>query len=235
MFKYICIKELKLYFRKPTAFIFFGAFFLAAAFRFIESMLMQSSDIANLFSQYSGYLWIVIPVLSIGLIPDEKNTNTDRLLASSSVSACAVVLGKFLASLIIFTLGLISTLFFSVIFMVTSKPEFMIVLNSYFALFMYGSAILAMGLFFGAVVKNVYGGLMATFGLLVFMNQITMLKMIENFPKWLEQIVNFFSINDKYHAFFQAQVSPEPFIYFLSLTVIFLLSAVISVECKKSN
>ena len=235
MFKYICTKELKLYFRKPTAFIFFGVFFMSAAFRFIENMLNFNADIQSLFSQYSGFLWIVIPLLSVGLIPAEKCTKTDRLLATSPISSCGIVFGKYLASLIVFTIALLSTILFTIIFIIHAKPEFMIILNSYFALFMYGSAILSIGLFFGAVLKNTALGMLATTGFLVFTNQIPMLKMIENFPVWLSKIVSFLAVNEKYNAFFGAQVSPEAFVYFLSLTVIFLISTVMAVENKKCN
>ena len=235
MIKSICLKEVKSYFKKPTALIFIGIFFMSAAFRFVESLVMGSTDIQALFSQYAGYIWVLLPILSVSLIPDEISAGTDRLLFTSPGSCFEIVFGKFLASLIVFTVGLISTILFTLVFIIHAKPGFMLVLNTYFALFMYGSAILAIGLFFGSALKNTVAGLAASFGLIIFMNQITVLKMITEFPQWLGKIVDFLSINDKYNAFFGTLVSPEAFVYFFSLTVIFLLLSALTVRKRSSN
>jgi len=251
----IFAKEIKIYLRKPLSFIFIAAFFMATAFIFINNVVIGSfsmegivgnTNIQDLFKQLPNFIWVLIPILSVGLIPDEKTNSTDRLLAASPISSCEIVIGKYLAALLVYVVGLISTLLFTIIMISHAKTEFMYVFNSYFAMLMYGSGILAMGLFFGAALKNSLAGAAATFGTMFFMNQITMLKMIENFseetgeaasflPAWLIKVVDFFAINDKYAAFFGSSVSPMGFVYFLSLTVVFLLLACITVEKRSCN
>ena len=231
----IFIKELKLFIKKPLGLVFIGVFFLAASAVFVTNMLMGVTDIRNLFSQYSGFLWFLIPILSVGLLNYEKKNSTDRLLFTSPLSTLSIVLGKYLASLAIFLVAILTTFFFTPVFIAHSKPGFMLVLNSYFALFMYGSAILAMGLFFGSLLKSSAGGLLATSGLLIFSSQLGLLKSIENLPEWLGKIMDLFFINGKYNLFFEDLVSPEAFVYFLSLAVIFVFLSCITADKRSSN
>ena len=228
----ICMKELKLYFKKPLAYVFIGVFFMATAFRFVENMILGNPDIQNLFSQFAGFLWVLIPILSAGLFAYEKENGTDRFLFTAPISSFGIVFGKYLAALIVYVKALILTFLFTLVFIMHTKPDFMVVLNAYFAMFMYGSAVLAIGLFFGSVMKDRLASITLSIGLLIFMNQIAMLKLIENLPKWLDKTVDFFAISSKYSAFFGSSVTPEAFVYFLSLAAIFILATVIAVENK---
>src|SRR4051794_21389373 len=99
----ICTKELQMYFYSPVAYVAFALFFLATSFMFTSDFLFGSRalDVRSVVSNMVFFFIIVIPLLTMRLISDELKQGTDELLLTSPVSLTEIVLGKYLATVVI--------------------------------------------------------------------------------------------------------------------------------------
>ena len=95
--------ELRMYFRSLTAYVF-GAFLLA--FVGLGAMLYNIQAAVSNFEfvlSFSSLGFVVIvPILTMRVIAEEKKQKTDQLLYSLPITTTQVVLGKYLALLVMY-------------------------------------------------------------------------------------------------------------------------------------
>ena len=105
--KAIMKHELKLYFHTLTAYVF-GAFLLV--FVGIGAMMYNIQASVSNFEyvlSFSSLIFVVIvPILTMRVMAEERKQKTDQLLYSLPITTTQVVLGKFLALLAIYLIPL---------------------------------------------------------------------------------------------------------------------------------
>lgn len=109
-------KEVYQYFTTMTGYVFLTALVFVTALMFVTgNVFTLSADYQNtLFGTLSIFL-ILIPLLTMRLFAEEAKQKTDQLLFTSPVSITEIVLGKFIAALCLFLIGLLITLTFPLI------------------------------------------------------------------------------------------------------------------------
>lgn len=99
--------ELKNYFQSLTAYVF-GAFLLV--FVGIGAMLYNLQAAVSNFEyvlSFSSLIFVVIvPILTMRVIAEERKQKTDQLLYSLPISTTDIILGKYLALLIVYLIPL---------------------------------------------------------------------------------------------------------------------------------
>ena len=99
--------ELRMYFRSLTAYVF-GAFLLA--FTGIGAMLYNIqaavSNFEFVLSFCSLVFVVIVPILTMRVIAEERKQRTDQLLYSLPVTTTQVIIGKYLALLVIYAIPL---------------------------------------------------------------------------------------------------------------------------------
>lgn len=95
-------KEVKSYFLSPVGYVFIGAF-LAISSVFFYLFLYQRGSVEynNLFYYTTELLTFSIAILTMGMFAAERKNGTEVLLFTSSRSITSIVIGKFLAALIV--------------------------------------------------------------------------------------------------------------------------------------
>ena len=117
-------KELQSYFFSPVAYIVFSAFLLVLGYFFWVFIL--SSQIASLTPMLSNAAFVLLiasPVLTMRLISEEKKNKTIELLLTSPISPTEIIIGKYIASLLLYCILFLITLEFPFIIYHYS-PEF---------------------------------------------------------------------------------------------------------------
>ena len=147
--------ELSGYFHSLTAYIF-SAFLLA--FVGIGAMLYNiQSAVANFEYVLSfvclGFV-IVIPVLTMRVIAEEKKQKTDQLLYSLPIKTSEVVAGKYLALLLVFLVPLCIVCVYPLIFAQYGEVYLLTSYGSLFAFFLLGAALIAIGVFISSLTEN---------------------------------------------------------------------------------
>lgn len=120
-----------------------------------------------LFHNISIILLLVIPLLTMRLLAEEKKIKTDELLYTSPISINQIILGKYFASLFVLAVMLLLTGIYSLFTFSYGNPELIPLLCGYLGLFLMGMAFMAIGLFYSSITENQIVAAVLTFGTLL--------------------------------------------------------------------
>lgn len=147
--------ELSNYFHSLTAYIF-GAFLLA--FVGIGAMIYNIQQaVANfeyVLSFVSLVFVVIIPVLTMRVIAEERKQKTDQLLYSLPITTTQVVIGKYLALLVIYLIPLCIVSIYPSIFAQYGEVYLLTSYGSILAFFVMGAALIAIGTFISSLTEN---------------------------------------------------------------------------------
>jgi ABC-2 type transport system permease protein len=194
--------ELKTYFHSLTAYVF-GAFLLAftgigAMFYNIQAAV---SNFEYVLSFCSIIFVVIVPILTMRVIAEERKQKTDQLLYSLPITTTQVVLGKYLALLAMYILPLCIIAVYPLIFSQYGDVYLLTAYGSMLAFFIMGAALIAVGVFISSLTEN--QGLAAGIGITAI-------------------LLNYYSVS------LSEYVSSTPYSSLVALGVmIFLLGAVI--------
>ena len=99
--KAIIKKELNSYLQNPMGYVFLAIFvlFFSSIFTYMNLYTVLSSEIAYTFSLMIYVMMVLMPLLTMRLMSEEKAEKTDQLLLSAPIKSADIVLGKFFAAL----------------------------------------------------------------------------------------------------------------------------------------
>lgn len=147
--------ELRLYFHSLTAYVF-GAFLLAIVG--IGAMMYNLQAAVSNFEYVFGFASIVfvviVPILTMRVLAEERKQKTDQLLYALPVSTTQVVMGKFLSLLLVYLIPLCIVGFYPLIFSQYGEVYMLTSYGSLFAFFLLGGALMAVGMFISSLTDN---------------------------------------------------------------------------------
>ena len=147
--------ELRLYFESMTAYVF-GAFLLL--FIGIGSMLYNLRSAVSNFEfvlSFAAIAFVVIvPVLTMRCLSEERKQKTDQLLYSLPITTTQVVLGKYGAVLVVFLLPLCFIALYPLMFAQFGDVYLPTAYGALAAFFLLGAALLAVGVFLSSLTDN---------------------------------------------------------------------------------
>ena len=147
--------ELRLYFHSLTAYVF-GAFLLV--FVGIGAMMYNLQAAVSNFEyvlSFSSLVFVVIvPILTMRVIAEERKQKTDQLLYSLPVSTTKIILGKYLALLVLYLIPLALIATYPLIFAQYGDVYLLTSYGSLIAFFIMGAALIAVGVFISSLTEN---------------------------------------------------------------------------------
>ena len=151
----VWIHELKSYFHTLTAYVF-GAFLLC--FVGIGAMMYNLEMAVSNFEYvlYFGCLVfvVIVPILTMRVIAEERKQKTDQLLYSLPISTTEVIMGKYLALLLVYLIPLCIISLYPLIFSRFGDVYLPTSYGSIFAFFLLGAALISIGLFISSLTDN---------------------------------------------------------------------------------
>lgn len=147
--------ELRSYFHSLTAYVF-GAFLLAvigigAMFYNLEAAV---SNFEFVLSFASIIFMVIVPILTMRTLAEERRQRTDQLLYSLPITTTQVVLGKYLAILVVYLIPLAVISLYPLLFSQFGDVYLPTSYGSLFAFFLMGAALLAVGMFLSSLTDN---------------------------------------------------------------------------------
>ncbi len=230
----IAKKETRTYFSSPIAYVILFVFTLLVGFFFtniitwFNSQAMQMaqnpyySQQANinqmvyspLFGNMSIILLLVLPMLTMRLFSEEKKSGTEELLFTSPISVIEIILGKYLASLLVLAVMLGLTALLSLFTFAFGNPEFAPVFSGYLGLFLMGAAFIAIGLFFSSLTESQIVAAVLTFGALLLFWVINWASSTARGA--LRGVLDYLSIFQHFDDFTQGIIDTTHVVYYLS-------------------
>ncbi len=145
VFKHECLS----YFKSPRAYIA-GAFLLlfAGLYCFYYNFYLSYTNFELVFNSMVFVFIIIVPVLTMQTVAEERKQKTDKLLYSLPYSMSQIILGKFLAMLFIFIVPVLIICLYPIVFLSPfGHVAFGQVYGTAVAFVLLGSSLLAMGMF----------------------------------------------------------------------------------------
>lgn len=147
--------ELANYFHSLTAYIF-GVFLLV--FVGIGAMLYNIQAAVSNFEYVLQFVSlgfvVIVPILTMRVIAEERKQKTDQLLYSLPITTSQVVVGKYLALLVVFFIPLCIVSLYPLIFAQFGDVYLMTSYGSLLAFFIMGAALIAVGTFISSLTEN---------------------------------------------------------------------------------
>lgn len=160
--------ELRNYFHSFTAYVF-GAFLLAIVG--IGSMLYNLQAAVSNFEYVLSFgcivFVVIVPILTMRVIAEERKQKTDQLLYSLPITTTQVILGKYLALLAVYLIPLAVISIYPIIFAQFGDVYLPTSYGSLVAIFIMGAALVALGVFISSLTDN--QGLAAGIGIAVIL------------------------------------------------------------------
>ncbi|PTR00888.1 protein involved in gliding motility GldG [Mucilaginibacter yixingensis] len=156
-------KEITAYLSSLVAYITIGAFLLVMGLLlwvFPESSILDYgyAGLDGLFSTAPYLLMFLIPAITMRSLAEERREGTFELLATRPLTNTQIVLGKYLACVVLLLFTLLPTLFYYYTVYQLGLPVGNVdtggVIGSYIGLFLLGCAFTAIGIFASGVTRN---------------------------------------------------------------------------------
>jgi ABC-2 type transport system permease protein len=233
----ICRKELGSYFVSPVAYLLLTMFGLIFGFFFwnmlgafvIEGMEMQMRGqtfpmnlneqiIRPLLSDVGVIGLFFIPMITMRLFAEEKRSGTIELLATSPIRDLEIIVGKWLAALVLYScLLLFTALNFGFLFRY-GNPDWKPLVIGYLGLLLQAGALLALGTFISTLTKNQIVAGAATFGVCLLLWVLEWASGYET-TTWA-RVLAYMSVITHFESFGRGVLDTKDTIFYL--TVIFL-------------
>jgi ABC-2 type transport system permease protein len=157
-FSAIVRRELWSYFRQPAGWIIIALCTLLMGVVFAIGVLLpnQPASLRTLFDASGWLLLPLAPAITMRLLSDEYRSGTIEPLLASPVGTPALVLGKFVGSVLFLVCMLVPTLVFPATLALFSSPALDVgpIVTGYLALLLLGGLYLSLGLLASACTSN---------------------------------------------------------------------------------
>ena len=147
--------ELRLYFNSLTAYVF-GAFLLliVGIGAMLYNLQAAVSNFEYVLSFSSMIFAVIVPILTMRVIAEERKQKTDQLLYSLPISTTKIIVGKYLALLVLYLIPLAIISTYPLIFSQYGEVYLLTSYGSLLAYFIMGAALIAIGVFISSLTEN---------------------------------------------------------------------------------
>lgn len=167
-------KELKQYFYSMVGFVFL-AFFLAiiGLYTWAGNLSQGIGNFELTLGNLTFIFVILIPILTMRIVAEENRQKTDQLLYTSPISLTKVIVGKYLAVMILYTIGVaVISLYPLLISKYGTDVRLSLAYSSIIGFYLLGAANIAIGMFISSLTESQVIAAVVSFIVLLMTNMI---------------------------------------------------------------
>jgi ABC-2 type transport system permease protein len=246
----ICRKEIGSYFRSPiaygvmaffalvTGYFFYAgvAVYLAQAIR--SSMMGQAIPmnvdeivVRNVLGNTAVVGLFLIPMITMRLFAEEKRSGTIELLVTSPIRDIEIIVGKWMAALILYMAMLAIVLINLLVLFAYGKPDWRPMMVGFLGLTLMGGSLLAVGTFVSTWTKNQIVAGTAGFGICLL---LWVLEWSSSFSSSAGgRIASYLSVLSHFDSFSRGVLDSKDIIYYFSMIVFGLFLTARSMESMR--
>jgi ABC-2 type transport system permease protein len=236
----IAKREFRSYFDSPVAYVVVCLSFLGLGlmFFFFDGGFWEQ-DRASLQALFAyippGLSLLVVPVVTMGLIAEEKRSGTLEMLITLPVKDSDVMLGKYIGALgLVLTLLLATLIYPLTMFWAPwhlGSLDWGPVESAYLGLILFSAAAVAIGLLISSLTDSQAVAFFVTFFVLVMMWYVG--RGADWMGGWLGETLRYISFETRMSSFMRGLIETRDIIYFVSIAAFCLVVAFRKLESRK--
>jgi ABC-2 type transport system permease protein len=229
-------KEFSTYFGSPMALLFLGAFLVVTLFAFfwVETFFARNiADVRPLFRWMPVLTIFLVAALTMRQWSEEQRVGTLEVLLTLPVRRAGLVLGKFLAVMALVGVALGLTLFLPITVEILGNLDWGPVVGGYLAALLMASAYAAIGLFVSSRTDNQIVALIVTMllgGLFFLVGTPGATGLVGD---TLGEALRAIGTGSRFESIERGVIDLRDLVYYLSLTALFLVLNVVSLDAKR--
>lgn len=226
-------RELSSYFSSPIGYIYLAVFYVFAGFYFFAYTLYgNTTDLTGVFNSMFTIVTFLIPILTMRLLSEDQKYKTDQVLLTAPISLLSLVMGKFLAAVLVFTLGVAITIVYGIVVATFAQPDWTVIFGNIIGMILLGAAIIAIGMFISSLTENQVVAAIGGFAVALALVLVDSLSSVIS-VNWIKSAVNGLSFMQRYDDFTKGILNFSNIIFFLSVCAVFIFFTVRVFEKKR--
>ncbi len=235
-------KEINIFFSSLIAYIVISVFLTATGLFvwILPGVNIFEYGYATLEEMFKIAPWVfmfLIPAITMRFFAEERSTGTLEIITTKPITDFSIVLGKYFSALLLVIFSLLPTLiyFYSVYFLADPVGNVDIggTWGSYLGLLFLGGGYVSIGLFASSLTNNqIISFIIAVFICFTLYALTTWLREYAG-VSMLDPILKSISIKSHYQSMSRGVIDTRDLVYFISLTVVFLMFTKTVLESRK--
>ena len=228
----IAKREVRTYFNSPIAYIVITVFMLLSGYLFFSSLFIErQAELRSYFNLMPLLLSFIVPAMAMRLIAEEKASGSLEMLITMPVRDWQVIVGKFLAGMALLAAMVGLTLFYAVTVMLVGPLDKGPAIGGYLGILLVGGAYMAIGVMASTLTRNQIVafiiGFAISFSLYLFY------RLVPFMPESLRPMLAYLSVESHFDGMSRGIIDSRDVIYYLSVMVVSLVIATVSLESRK--
>jgi ABC-2 type transport system permease protein len=226
-------REIKAYFYSPIPYIVATVFIiLTGFFCFLTVLLEGQAEMRGYFGSLVPWLLpILMPAISMRLLAEERGSGSLEMLITMPVRDWEVVVGKFLAALAFLAVMVGLTLAFAVSISFIGPLDKGAAMGAYLGMFLQAGAYTAIGLMASSFTKNQIVAFIVGFAICFMLFLFG--KVSPFLPRGSQSTLQFLGADSHFEQMLRGVVDSRDVIYYLSIMVVCLVVATVSLDSRK--
>lgn len=187
----------------------------------------------GLFANVQSYLYLYIPLLTMGLMSRELGSGSIKLLYSSPITNSQIILGKYVAMLI-YGLVLIGVLGVYAVYAACTlqNADIILIFSGLLGVYLLLCVYVAIGLFMSSLTSY---QIVAAVGTLAILAALTYVKGMWQAVPLVREIAYWFGLSGRAWAFVGGLVSTEDMLYFIVVVALFICMTIIRMQGRRQK
>lgn len=230
-------RELRSFFTNPIGYIVLAVMFCVSGyFFFYYNLSVNSADMTNVFVSLFSVVLLALPFLTMRLFSEEKRQKSDQALLTAPVSLTGIVMGKFLATVLLYVIGLSITLVYAVVIAFGGAvPDWTMLFGNFIGLALVGGMIIAVGVFVSALTESQVIAAIGTLAVSLALMCVDLVGALFASFKWIAVAAEFLSVTSRYSDFALGLIYYDNIFFFLSIQALFIFLTVRVLDKKRWN
>ena len=183
-----------------------------------DIFMVGQASLQSFFNVAYWTLFFFIPALTMRLLAEERKTGTIELLLTKAVSDRQVVLGKFLATLLLIAIVLLFTLPYPLTLAFLGRPDFGQIFCGYAGLLLLSAAYTSIGLYASSITSNQIVAFLAALFISLFFHLIFGM-LSSQFSGLTGEVIDYLSLTGHFESMARGVIDSADLVYIFTIVL----------------
>ena len=214
------------FFATPTGYVFMAIFLaVSGALFWFACLRIGTTDMSGYYTMLMIAYVVILPLLTMRSLADEKRQGTDQLLLTSPVSISKIVMSKFFACFTMFLITIAATALYLIPLERYGTPNYGRIIGCFIGMTLIATCFISIGIFISSLTKSLFASALGTIALIVLM---LALGIVSDYVRsgFLRTLIGWISIWSRFSLFTYGMFDFASAVYYVSVSALFLFLTV---------